>query len=764
MSKTIILYWMRGTGKSSVWKELSEKLNFDFIDLDKYIAEKNNLDLSKFIDKVGWDKFRDEENKCLKEVLANNLGYPQGAPLQNISGKIISLWWWTVVFERNREELFKDKNTKIIYLNTDIEKIAERILEDEKSWDIRNSLTWKNVLEELKEVFEERKDIYKNNCDFEVDNNWKIEETVNQIISKLNYWGVCVPIIKLDKIKEFYKEIKNNRKIEFIELRLDLIFKKSPLLIKEGLGVVEQIIKECPKKVICTNRAKFEWWEFEWTCEESLEILKKCLDFWSDYIDIELETLERIWNKSPLLIKEGQGVVISHHNFNETPDLDFLKNILEKMWKYSPAVYKIAVMPQVKEDVETIYELNDCFKENFNNFPIIPFNKGDEHKEIYNSKEGFSPLNIFISMWKFWEETRINLAKRWNLLTFATYWDNISAPGQINYKELHKKIFTTKEVLFLWWPQISWSFSPFMHNFSSNKLKIEENKFIYKLEKKEEPKIIHHPSGASFNSKGSKISEYFVDKLESDEKYLWGNVTMPYKIDVYNYLKKIDRLEKNAKMVGAVNTLYKKEWKIYWTNTDLEWISWPILEKLNLSTEGFNPLKYCVYILWAGWASRAAISASIKMWIKNIYVLNRGQKNLDEIKNHFEKFLWEEQKIITKIYDIVAHPQPLPIKEGRGKFIIINTLPFWFKENLPKTPIKFENLEKILPNLELYFEAVYDSGKWDTPIVEKILSTEGFSPLICRWIEMLIWQAKTWFELWSNWWEFRSEEIKNILF
>jgi shikimate 5-dehydrogenase len=43
------------------------------------------------------------------------------------------------------------------------------------------------------------------------------------------------------------------------------------------------------------------------------------------------------------------------------------------------------------------------------------------------------------------------------------------------------------------------------------------------------------------------------------------------------------------------------------------------------------------------------------------------------------------------------------------------------------------------------------------------LSTEDFSPLICRWIEMLIWQAKTWFELWSNWWEFKIKEIKNIL-
>jgi len=92
MSKTIIIYWMRGTWKSSVWIKLAEKLNYKFIDLDKYIAEKNNLELPEFIEKNWWDFFRNEESKCLKEVLSNNLGYPQGAPLQNISWKIISLW------------------------------------------------------------------------------------------------------------------------------------------------------------------------------------------------------------------------------------------------------------------------------------------------------------------------------------------------------------------------------------------------------------------------------------------------------------------------------------------------------------------------------------------------------------------------------------------------------------------------------------------------------------------------------------------------
>ncbi|MDQ7023659.1 MAG: type I 3-dehydroquinate dehydratase [Candidatus Gracilibacteria bacterium] len=361
--------------------------------------------------------------------------------------------------------------------------------------------------------------------------------------------------------------------------------------------------------------------------------------------------------------------------------------------------------------------------------------------------------NIFISMGKLGEETRINLAKKGNLLTFGSYGEKSSAPGQINYNNLHNKIFTTKEVLFLGGPQISGSFSPFMHNFSSDKLKGEENKFFYKLNK------IPHPNPPLT---GEGIVKEFIEKLESDEKYLGGNVTMPYKIDAYNYLKKINRLEENAELVGAVNTLFKKDGKIFGTNTDLEGISGPILEKISphLEKEGLGVVS--IYILGAGGAARAAISASIKIGIENIYILNRSKKSLDEIEKHFKKYLSENQKIITKIYDVNS-PHPLPWGRGDNKVIIINTLPFGFKENLPKSPIKFKELEKILPNLELYFEAVYDSEKGDTPIVQKILSTEGFNPLICRGIEMLIGQAKTGFELWTNGGEFKSEEVKNIL-
>jgi shikimate kinase len=184
---------MRWTWKSAIWKQLADSLWYNFIDLDKYIEEKNNIILSDFIEKNGWEIFREEEHNCLKNILCSSTFWKE------IIGdfkkwNIISLWWWTIIFERNREVINSQKNNKLIYLNTSLENISTRILKDEKSWEKRNSLTWKNVLEELKEVFEERKNIYENNCDFEVDNNWTIEDTILEIKRKINYWWICVPV------------------------------------------------------------------------------------------------------------------------------------------------------------------------------------------------------------------------------------------------------------------------------------------------------------------------------------------------------------------------------------------------------------------------------------------------------------------------------------------------------------------------------------------------------------------------------------------
>lgn len=171
--KNIVIYWMRWTWKSSIWKILSREIGIDFIDLDLYISQKIWQDLSSFIKTNWWDEFRNIEYKYLNELL------------NNVNNSIISLWWWTIIFERNQEIILKN-NPILIYIYSDINSIISRINIDEQVWKNRTSLTWKSLTEELKEVYNFRKNIYEKFYNLKINNEWNINNSLYLITEYLN--------------------------------------------------------------------------------------------------------------------------------------------------------------------------------------------------------------------------------------------------------------------------------------------------------------------------------------------------------------------------------------------------------------------------------------------------------------------------------------------------------------------------------------------------------------------------------------------------
>ena len=390
----IILYWMRWSGKSSLWKLLSNKLNKDFIDLDSFIEEKIWEKINTFVEKNDWEIFRNKEYEYLKEVLENQKDI------------VLSLWWWTIIFERNQKLILKN-NYKLIYIYSSLEEVSKRISKDEKNWNKRNPLNWKSVLEELEEVYEKRKEIYESFYDLKINNNWDFGDSLDQIISKINYWNICVPIVDFSsKLEENISIINTNHKIKYVELRIDFL---------ENLEELEMIIPKINKQIILTNRSQKEWWNFIWNSLESYKILSKYSSLWVNYTDFELLNWDEIFKLKKDLNKNTK-IILSYHNFEKTPRIKELKEILIQMSKYSPDVYKIALMPKTQDDIKIIYELKDYFKANF----IWDF--------------------IFISMWELWMQTRINIPQSWWLLSFWSL-SHISAPWQIGFKQLHKKIW-----------------------------------------------------------------------------------------------------------------------------------------------------------------------------------------------------------------------------------------------------------------------------------------------------------------------------------
>tara|TARA_B100000427_G_scaffold239_1_gene228 strand:- start:5445 stop:5957 length:513 start_codon:yes stop_codon:yes gene_type:complete len=159
--KNIVLIGMMGSGKSSIGKILSKKLNLEFIDIDSKIEEKENMTISQIFETKGEEYFRK-----LEEIISiNNL------KLQN---KVISLGGGGYINKRIRKQTLK--NCFSIWLDWSDEILINRIKKNNK-----RPLAIKLSINEIKKLIIDRSKIYKkSNLNIKCDNLDK-----NKIILKI---------------------------------------------------------------------------------------------------------------------------------------------------------------------------------------------------------------------------------------------------------------------------------------------------------------------------------------------------------------------------------------------------------------------------------------------------------------------------------------------------------------------------------------------------------------------------------------------------
>ena len=100
INKNLVLVGMMGSGKSSIGKILSKKLEFEFIDTDNKIEEIEKKTISEIFNKNGEKYFRNiEEIISLKSLKLNNKvialgggGYINLAIRKYVKKKCISVW------------------------------------------------------------------------------------------------------------------------------------------------------------------------------------------------------------------------------------------------------------------------------------------------------------------------------------------------------------------------------------------------------------------------------------------------------------------------------------------------------------------------------------------------------------------------------------------------------------------------------------------------------------------------------------------------
>lgn len=310
----------------------------------------------------------------------------------------------------------------------------------------------------------------------------------------------------------------------------------------------------------------------------------------------------------------------------------------------------------------------------------------------------------------------------------------------MNFVEISKnKDFTTylssshsSHACIFWWPQVEKSISPFMHNYMSF---VQWSDLLYTQRVVEEEQTFEEAFG----------------QMAKDTRYVWGNVTMPYKLDAYAYFQKNGKLDTSAKIAWAINTIVR-EWNTFvWYNTDIAWLQRP-LEKTLISQSKTDH----AYVLWAWWAARAIIVALHNLWYHHITVFNRTAKRVEDMIDYMGKSLHNTQ-ILYAPYTQTWLQEHI-ISPG----LVINTLPFGFDERFQKYPIHPDSLTSTAQYVKWYFDIVYHLEQPDTPLVTHIKKYYPHIPTR-TWLDMVVNQAKQWFEMRCPGYVFDVNLMKNIL-
>lgn len=147
--KIIYLTGFMGSGKSTAGKIAAEKLNIDFIDLDKYIEEKEGRSISEIFSEKSEAYFREIEHKYLKEIYYGNS--------KNI---LVALGGGTVMNPINMQII--KNNSIVIFLDTPFDTIKSRVQSDPSR---PLAVKYKTPVS-FKNLFDSRRPVYLNSCSY----------------------------------------------------------------------------------------------------------------------------------------------------------------------------------------------------------------------------------------------------------------------------------------------------------------------------------------------------------------------------------------------------------------------------------------------------------------------------------------------------------------------------------------------------------------------------------------------------------------------
>lgn len=451
------------------------------------------------------------------------------------------------------------------------------------------------------------------------------------------------------------------KKAELVELRVDYMRKRPDI----GL-----LLKDRPTPVVVTCRRRTDRGRWFGTEEQRLAILREAIIGGAEYVDIEddVATSIRRYGKTKR--------IISHHNFEETP-LE-LYDIHRRMAQCDPDIIKIVTMANSPADNVRMLEMVRSSK-----IPTIGFCMGE--------------MGTI---------SRILCGQAGSPFTYASFSrERELAPGQLSYAEVRNlyrfnKITTQTKIFGVIGDPIAHSKSPLIHNAALRKIGID---------------AVYLPLRIP--------ADILIESLTEFEKLsiIGYSVTLPHKEAVLQYC---DTIPEETDLIGAANTLYKRNDEWIAINTDASAALEAIQDGLKKAGSVPDLVGRKVLILGAGGVSRA-VGHALKTAGAAVTITNRSRERGKSLAAELEcqYISWENRGAETCD-------------------VLVNCTSVGMHPKLNETPFE----QNWMGDSTLVFDTVYNPEQ--TLLLKQ--ARERGCPTVSG-VEMFVRQAAKQFELFTGW-------------
>jgi shikimate dehydrogenase len=206
------------------------------------------------------------------------------------------------------------------------------------------------------------------------------------------------------------------------------------------------------------------------------------------------------------------------------------------------------------------------------------------------------------------------------------------------------------------------------------------------------------------------------------------NITFPFKEESMEFM---DFIDSSATKIGAINTVVRRDDKLYGYNTDWTGFKVPLVKNRKI-----NLINKKAVVLGAGGAARAVVFALGEEGCSKISIFNRSQQHAWKIKRNLEGFF---PLCVIKVF---SYQEKCIQQEINDADLLINTTPLgsWYYSDQNPLPEQIK-----LPSRLVVYDLIYYPDR--TPLLKKAAKNGN---IVLNGKSMLVYQAADSFYLWTG--------------